>query len=220
MFKYLKHFFEDVQIYTYNYFNSQQESEKRYPRLSLDDDDLPQNYEYDDKQMRIDTLLFIRQYKNTYYKYTNKDKFNTELYNSFVDDKNFDGGLTAYDDDDGQTRIFDKYILEYIKNRNDLLTFLQCKNKDIILKTTLESLQNCKKNDTKIDALFVIDMNEKDLFMYCFTLVQEKKNISIIKSVMFSIIIKHSGEYIRVKLNSFSKNKQNHPYLILENIIQ
>ena len=225
MFKYVKRFFEDVQIYTYNYFNNTNDFNKKYPRLSSEEDDISTHtnlsqHEYDDKQLRIDTLLFIKQYKNTYYKYTNKEKFNHELYNSFTDDKYFDGGLTAYDDNDEDgIRIFDKYILEYIKNRNDLLTYLQCKNKDVILKTSLLSLNNSDKNDSKIDAIFVMDMNDKELFTYCYGIVKENKNISIIKSVMFSIIFKHSGEYIRIKLNSFSKNKQNHPYLILESIL-
>jgi len=222
MFKYLKSLYENIQINSYNYFNSSDKTDKKYPRLSLEEDecqDIINTYTQDEKQMRIDTLLFVRQYKNTYYKYTNKSKFNPELYNSFTDEKNFDGGQTGYDDDDINTKIFDKYIIEYIKNRNDLLTHLQCKNKEISLKTTLDTLNNCKKNEPNLDALFIMDMSEKDLFLYIFSIVQEKKNISIIKSLMFSVIFKHDSEYIRVKLSAFSKNKQNHPYLILESIL-
>jgi len=228
MFKYLKSIFEDVKINTYNYlYTNQYTSNKKYPKLLLEDDN---NYtpdvsihmkhydENDDKQLRIDTLLFIKQYKNTYYKYTNKSKFNQELYNSFLDDNYFDGGLTAYDDDDNSI-IFDKYILEYIKNRNDLLTFIQCKNKDIVLKSSLESLENSDKSKKYIDAIFVIDMNDKELFNYCFAIIKDKNNVSIIKSIMFSIIFKYNNEYIRIKLSTFSKNNQNHPYLILESIL-
>lgn len=231
MFKYLKSFFEDIKINTYNYlYTNQDTSNKKYPKLLLEDDNDNNYYKQDvslhiknydecnDKQLRIDTLLFIKQYKNTYYKYTNKSKFNQELYNSFLDDNYFDGGLTAYDDDDNSI-IFDKYILEYIKNRNDLLTFLQCKNKDIVLKSSLESLENSDKSKKNIDAIFVIDMNDKELFNYCFAIIKDKNNVSIIKSIMFSIIFKYNNEYVRVKLSTFSKNNQNHPYLILESIL-
>ncbi|WP_396189547.1 hypothetical protein, partial [Flavobacterium sp.] len=148
MLRYINRVFDDVvNIYIDNVICT----DKKYPRNSID------LYEsiaslhggvvlIDDKQLRIDTLLFVRQFKNTYYKYTNKEKFNVELYNTFIDDKNFDGGLTAFDDDDegNSVRIFDKYILEYIKNRNDVITYLQCKNKDVVVRTNLEQLGDFK----------------------------------------------------------------------------
>lgn len=221
MFKYISKVLDDAKIYTYNYFYRTQASEKIYPRLSIDDDE---NYKsdvlIDDKQLRIDTLLFVRQFKNIYYKYTNKDKFNVELYNSFIDEKNFDGGTTAFDDDDEDqnVRIFDKYVLEYIKHRNDIMTYLQCKNKDIILKLKLEQL-NDTKNSRDFDVIFAIDMNEKDLFTYCYSLVQKTGNVSIIKSIVFSIILKYDGQFVRIKLNSMTKQKNNHPYLILERFL-
>jgi hypothetical protein len=174
---------------------------------------------FDDKQLRIDTLLFVRQFKNTYYKYTNKEKFNEELYNSFVDDKNFDGGQTAFDDDDQTIRIFDKYILEYIKNRNDVITFLQCKNKDVIFNLKLEQLNDLKYKNNKIDIIFAIDMPEKDLFNYCYNIIQKTGNISIIKGIVFSIILKYDNEYIRIKLNAFTKQMKNHHYLLLERFL-
>jgi hypothetical protein len=169
--------------------------------------------------MRIDTLLFVRQYKNTYYKYAKKDKFNVELYDTFINDNNFDGGITAYDEDDNM-RIFDKYILEYIRNRNDVLTFLQCKNKDVVLKSKMEDLNDVQQSSSTIDVLFIIDMSEKDLFNYCYNILSNTGSISTIKHIIFSVVIKHNGECIRMRLDAFSKDKKDHhPYLILEKFI-
>lgn len=221
MFRYFSKLYDDAKIYTYNYFHEEMPP-KKYQTLQATDDDKIEtihNANIDDKQLRIDILLFVRQFKNTYYKYTNKDKFNPELYNSFVDDKHFDGGLTAFDDDDN-IRIFDKYILEYIKNRNDVMTYLQCKNKNIELQTKLENLKDIKcSNNENIDVIFTIDMNEKDLFNYCHSILHKSGNIAMIKNIVFSIIIKYNGEHIRMKLGAFNKNKSNHPYLILERFI-
>jgi|694.fasta_scaffold00020_31 hypothetical protein len=220
MFRYIKHALEDAKIYTYNYFYSDSKTNKVYPKIMSDDEENDkQDVIIDDKQLRIDTLLFVRQFKNTYYKYTNKEKFNQELYNSFVDDKNFDGGQTAFDDDDQDVRIFDKYVLEYIKNRSDVITFLQCKNKDIVMKLKLEQLNDLHKKQDDFDIIFAIDMAEKDLFHYCYTIIQKTGKVYMIKAIVFSLILKYDGQYVRIKLNSFTKQKNNHPYLILERFL-
>jgi hypothetical protein len=220
MFRYIKNALEDAKIYTYNYFYSDSKTNKLYPKLMTDDEeDSREHVIIDDKQLRIDTLLFVRQFKNTYYKYTNKEKFNQELYNSFVDDKNFDGGNTAFDDDDQDVRIFDKYVLEYIKNRSDVITFLQCKNKDVVIKLKLEQLNDLQKKHDNFDIIFAIDMVEKDLYHYCYTIIHKTGNVSMIKAIVFSLILKYDGEYVRIKLNSFTKQKSNHPYLILERFL-
>jgi hypothetical protein len=229
MFKYFGKLLEDTKIYAYNYFNRDASDADRptriYPPLqpaiptiqelceaSMADECLGKENDsvqseniviIDDKKLRIDTLLFVRQYKNTYYKYTKKEKFNQELYNSFVNDENFDGGLTGFDEDDN-VRIFDKYVIEYIKNRNDVVTFLQCKNKEVVLREKLNQLQNVDASLPTIDVLFTIDMNEKDMFNYCYNIVAKNGNISIIKHIIFSLIIKYNGEYIRMKLSAFT----------------
>jgi hypothetical protein len=239
MFRYFSKFIEDTKIYAYNYFNStgSDDSVRIYPPFPEEEKEPDANFiadvepvkdwgktttteQIDDKKLRIDTLLLVRQYKNTYYKYAKKDKFNPELYNSFIDDKHFDGGQTGYDEDEN-IRIFDKYLLEYIKNRSDVLTFLQCKNKEAILKDKLEQLNDIylQKSKSSIDVLFVIDMNEKDAFNYCYHIIHKTGNVSLIKSIMLSFVIKYNREYIRIKLSAFSKTKNNHPYLILEKFI-
>jgi hypothetical protein len=219
MFKYFYKLYDDIKVYTYNYLNGN-ENIQSYPKLLMEDEeDFKVCNNIDDKQLRIDILLFVRQFKNTYYKYTNKEKFNPELYNSFVDDKNFDGGLTAFDDDDGDTRIFDKYILEYIKNRGDVLTYLQCKKKNVILKFKLEQLNHVVQYKEDVDIIFAIDMGEKDLFNYCYSIIAKTGNVSVIKNIVFSIILKYNDEFIRIKLSAFNRNKNSHPYLILERFI-
>ena len=223
MFKYFSKWIEDAKCYTYNYFNGNTLENKTYPKLVLEYENeskgTSQDVLVDDKQLRIDTLLFVRQFKNTYYKYTNKEKFNPELYNSFIDDKNFDGGITAFDDDDQDTRIFDKYVIEYIKHRNDVITFLQCRKKDVIIKQKLDQLNDAQHSGNDMDVLFAIDMAEKDLFTYCYSIIQRNASISMIKNIVFSLILKYQGEYIRIKLNAFTKNKNSHPYLILERFL-
>ena len=85
------------------------------------------------------------------------------------------------------------------------------------MKTELEDLTDISNavNNT-VDVLFVMDMNEKAMFSYCYSILQNSGNILIINNVIFSIILKYKGEYIRMKLSAYSKNKNTHPYLILE----
>ena len=142
-----------------------------------------------------------------------------ELYNSFIDDKNFDGGITAFDDDDQDTRIFDKYVLEDIKHRSEVITFLQCRNKDVIIKHKLEQLNDIQHSGSNMDIVFAIDMTENDLFTYCYSIIQRNGKISMIKNIVFGLILKYQGEYIRINLSAFTKNKNNHPYLILERFL-
>jgi hypothetical protein len=100
------------------------------------------------------------------------------------------------------------------------MTYLQCKNINIELQTKLDDLKDIKcSNNENIDVIFTIDMNEKDLFNYCNSIINKNGNISMIKNIVFSIIIKYNGEHIRIKLGAFNKNKNNHPYLILERFI-
>jgi hypothetical protein len=231
MYKYITKLFEDSKIYAYNYYNGNIKSDKIYPKISNDysfiendsDNNIDviiddNNNENDYKQLRIDILLSIKHYKNTYYKYTNHIKFNQELYDSFINDNNFDDNLTAFDDEDENIRIFDKYIIDYIKNKNNILTYLQCKNKVIDVKTNIDNLKDIKYSN-EIDILFIMDMSEKELFIYCFNLLKKQKNISNLKNILFSIIFKYDYKLIRIKLESFKTNNNTHPYIILEKLL-
>lgn len=223
MFKYLQGIYDSARVYTYNMLNYDDKHSKpsnMIQKTVIDIEDQSETgYSIDDKQLRIDTLLFVRQFKNTYYKYTSKEKFNQELYNSFVAEDHFDGGSSGFDDDDN-VRIFDRYILEYIKNRSDLITFLVCKNKEVVLKTKLEQLTDLYQSVSQnIDVVFAIDMSEKDLFNYCYSIINKNGQVSIIKNIVFSFICKYKGEYVRIKLCPYTSNKKNHPYLILESFL-
>jgi hypothetical protein len=214
MIKILNNFFQNVKIYVYNARNYNDNCKTDREKQTNKN-----NSKIDDKQLRIDTLLFIKQIKNTYYKYANKEKYNQELYNSFINENYFDGGTSGYDDDDN-IRIFDRYILEYIKNRNDLMTYIVCKNKNIIPKIRLNDLNDVYNNkENNIDILFIIDMNEKDIFNYCYDIIYNTHDISSIKNIMFSFVCKYRDEYIRIQSKSITNCNTNHPYLLLERLI-
>lgn len=182
--------------YIYNYFNNNYKPITKYPELEELDNNI------DNKQLRINILLFIRQYKNAYYKYTNKNKFNEELYDLFVNDENFDDKITAYDDEDENIRIFDKYIFEYIKDRDDIMRYLQSNNKIVNLKSNLEEFNDIIFSKNNIDILFILDMSEKDIFTYCYNLLHNHQEISYIKDILFSIIFKYDNQIIRLKVDS------------------
>lgn len=214
---FIQNVIQNTKINLWNYFNAEQQSTKKYyrhARIYYDNftNTSNNNIVIDDKQSRINTLLYIKQVKNTYYKYENIELFNPELYNIANDDDNFDGGLTAYDDDDENIRIFDKYILEYIKNRNDLMTYLKCKDKNIKITNDLHTLD-------KHSVLFVIDMCEKELFNYCYSFIQKIDNVHILKDIIFSIILNHDGKHVRINISNFQVVNNNHPYIIIENIL-
>lgn len=217
MLKYCNTLITNVKVYAWNLIHNP-ETIKTYPKteLLLQDDEviIPPN---ELKVMRINILLYIKQCKNTYFKYTNKDKFNEDLYKSFIDEDHFDGGDTAFDDEDN-IRIFDKYILDYIKSRNDIMTYFQCKNKTINLRTKLEDLRDFKMSDKEKDILFIIDMSDKDIFNFCY---EQKKNLrdnNVTKNIILSMVFKLEEEYVKIRLNSF-KNKDYHPYLTLESCL-
>lgn len=214
MFRYFSILYDNLRRVAYNSYHGSGETEKKYPTLESDID-LPENTNIDHKQLKIDILLFVKQIKNTYFRYTCKDKFSPELYNSFVDEDHFDGGTTAFDDDD-DTRIFDKYVLEYIKHRNDVMTYLQCKNKIITVKQRLEDLDEVVVGNENLQVVFAIDMSDKDLFNYCYSLIAKHGNLSFVKNIVFSVILKYEGQYVRMKLGAYNKNSNAHPYLILE----
>jgi len=214
-----------IQRHIYNYFNTESKDANgvvKYPKTFIEEDyendRVNLNPNIDEKQLRIDILLYIKQVKNTYYKYTNNPKFNQELYNSFGNDENFDGGDTAFDDDDNM-RIFDKYVIDYIKHRNEIITYLQCKNKHVISNKKLTDLEDIRTLENTIDILFVIDMSDKDIFDYCYSLVKNRQNCATTKSILFSMVFKMNNEFVRIKLNSYKNTTKAHPYLIIENAL-
>ena len=139
---------------------------------------------------------------------------NESLYNTFIKEDHFDGGDTGFDDEEN-IRIFDKYILDYIKSRNEIITYFQCKNKVVNLKTKLEDLRDFRSSDEEKDILFTIDMNDKDIFNFCYEAKRNIKDYNVTKGIVLSMVFKLGEEYIKIKLNSF-KNPEHHPYMMLE----
>lgn len=217
MLKYCKKILTEAQIFAWNFINNPQEN-KKYPKteLLLNDDIIIPPEEL--KKLRINILLYIKQCKNTYFKYTNKDKFNQELYESFINDDHFDGGNTGFDDEDN-IRIFDKYILEYVKSRSEIITYLQCKNKIVNLKTKLDELRDFRSSDEEKDILFVIDMSDKDIFNFCYDAKKDIRDNNITKAIILSMVFKLGTEFVKIKLDT-SKNKEHHPHMMLESCMQ
>lgn len=212
-----------VKVYLYNAWHSdwldQDKPLKKYSNLS---DELTTTHTMNKEELklaRINTLSYIKQCKNTYYKYTHNKLFNQQLYDSFVEESHFDSGNTAFDDDDN-VRIFDKYILEYIKNRNDVMTYFQCKNIKVNTKTNLEELTDFRAKADEKDVLFIIDMTDKQIFDYCFEIQKNCCNSNETKMIVLSMVFKYQSEYIRIKLNSHRMNTEYHPYLVLENCVK
>lgn len=165
-----------------------------------------------DKQRRIDTLLYVRQVKNTYFKYAKMDLFDPQLYNLFVGDENFDGGDTAFDDD-SDTRIFDEYVIDYIKNREAVLMYLKERHSDVAIVDTMDAM-----NDRSV--MFVIDMKNKELFQYCYSVIGNSSNTYKLKDIIFGILLKRNGTCIRTSITSFEAGGNNHAYLIMENLLK
>lgn len=221
---YMKQILTSIKIHAYNLIHPNQSANKlngfykHYDNICDDSHSIIKMSDEEFKQYRLNTLMYIKQCKNTYYKYTQNDLFNEKLYNSYKTDNNdFDSGETAFDDNDNIS-IFDKYILEYIKNRNDIMTFFQCKNIKINLKHKIEELRDFRDNNDNKDVLFFIDMTDKQIFDYC---IETCKNYTIndAKIITLSMVFKYDNDYIKVKLNSHKKYEY-HPRLILENFIK
>lgn len=174
--------------------------------------DVFNNRPSNDKQRRIDTLLYIRQVKNTYYKYTNNRLFDPNIYNIFIGDDNFDGGDTAFDDDN-ETRIFDAYVIEYIKNRGAVMCYMSENHSDTPFVDKMEAL------DEK-SVMFVMDMKDKDLFLYCYDIIESSYNTYKLKDIIFGLLFKRNGSYIRTNIGSFEVGKNNHAYVIMESLLK
>ena len=150
-----------------------------------------------DRQFKINILILIKIYINTYYNYSN----NKKLYNIFINNKFIISYLTEYDNN--KINIFDKYIIEYNIQKNNIIEYLKSKNKTINLKNNFESLNNINTSNNYIDVLFILDMPIKDMFLYCYHLLNKDKEISNIKNILLSIVIKYNNQEIRLKVESF-----------------
>lgn len=197
----------------FNYFNSLIDNMKiQYYKLANPKKTNSKYISYDNmvmKHHKLDkkiVLMYIKQLKNIYYKYTDNKLYNERLYHLYAEKDDFDNDDTAYDDDE-DIKIFDKYVIEYIKNRNQIVTYMMYKNKKINIKTSLEDLQDIKKSENSMDILFTIDMKDNDILSYYF------ENEKDVKAIVFSMIFKFNNSYVNIEIHSPTKV---HPLLMVE----
>ena len=204
MINYIKNYIKNTKLINYNFLKKNIKEleiieEEQYIEdiiINIKEEDLLiQNS--NDRQFKINILILIKIYINTYYNYSN----NKKLYNIFINNKFIISYLTEYDNN--KINIFDKYIIEYNIQKNNIIEYLKSKNKTINLKNNFESLNNINTSNNYIDVLFILDMPIKDMFLYCYHLLNKDKEISNIKNILLSIVIKYNNQEIRLKVESF-----------------
>jgi hypothetical protein len=168
--------------------------------INIKEDDILIN-NLNDRQFQINILILIKIYTNTYYKYSNNEKFNNKLYNIFINNEFIISYLTEYNND--KINIFDKYIIEYNIKKKHIINYLKSKNKIINFKNNFDSLNDINSSNNYIDVLFILDMSIKDIFLYCYFLLNKDKDIINIKNILLSIVIKYNNQEIRLKVDSF-----------------
>jgi hypothetical protein len=132
------------------------------------------------KESRINILLDIKNIKNTYYKYTYNKKYSDKLYNDVLKETEYENGVLV----SNNSTIYDSDIIKYIECRKELF---QNKEKTYILKKNLEDISRLESIDTK-NILYIIDLNDKELFEYCYNIVKWYDE-NVVKDLLFSVII-------------------------------
>lgn len=130
------------------------------------------------KESRINILLEIKNIKNTYYKYTYDKKYSEKLYNDILKETEDDNGVLV----SNNSTIYDSDIIRYIECRKELF-----ENKNYSIKKNFEKFYKLELNDS-INLLYVIDLNERELFEYCYDIIK-KYDDNIVKDLLFSVII-------------------------------
>lgn len=143
----------------------------------------------DTKSERVYLLLQIRHIKNIYYKYTNNALFRQDMYDTFLTDTDFDYGNVAFDDEEDNIRIFDKYILQYIELRKEFLQGLQ----KYELYESVGKLEERTVDDNH-HILFIMDMTDKRVFEYCFS----NMKVNVVDALFSAIIYQNMNMNIKV----------------------
>uniref|UniRef100_A0A6C0J2V4 Uncharacterized protein n=1 Tax=viral metagenome TaxID=1070528 RepID=A0A6C0J2V4_9ZZZZ len=135
-----------------------------------------------DKELRINILLDIKNIKNTYYKYTYNKKYSDKLYKDILKETEDENGVLV----SNNSKIYDSDIIKYIECRKELF-----ENKNYVLKKNLEELSKLDSLDSK-NLLYIIDLNEKEIFNYCYDIIKCYDD-NIVKDLLFSVIIYNSN---------------------------
>lgn len=184
----------------FKYFSWKNNSLQNNISLSSEEASIAQPYSIPaNKTEKIQLLLQIRHIKNIYYKYTNNPLFRQELYDTFLTDTDFDYGDAAFDDnDDDNIRIFDKYIIKYIKSRELFLKNLIDMNLKYHLYLSTSKLEE-HESDESHHILFIMDMTDKKIFEYCYNLyILHNKDFRVIDTLFSAIIIYNMNKTIKI----------------------
>ena len=146
-----------------------------------------------DKQLRINILLEIKNIKNTYYKYINNSKYSDKLYNNVLQETEYEDGILVSDN----STVYDNDIKKYINCRKEL--FENTKRRYIIKK----NLQDFYiiNDDNENNILYIIDLEERDMFNYCYDYIK-RDDKNLVRDLLFTVIInnvKKIERYVIVK---------------------
>ena len=160
-------------------------------------------YTIPNKPEKLHLLLQIRHIKNIYYKYTNSPSFRQDLYDSFSTDTDFDHGEVAFDDEDN-IRIFDKYIINYIKERQEYVQGLRDKDNKVHFYLSTGHLEEHTPNEA-YHILFIMDMTDKRIFEYCYNMYTvQSADFNIIKTLLSAIIYHNMNKSTKVFCSSYT----------------
>lgn len=132
-----------------------------------------------DKESRINILVEIKNIKNTYYKYTYDKKYSEKLYNGILQETEYENGVLI----SNNSNIYDNDVIKYINYREELSK--NTKN-NYNLNKNFENFYSQSTNFSNI--LYIMDLNERELFEYCYDIIKRDDKINI-KDIIFSVII-------------------------------
>jgi len=136
-----------------------------------------------DKESRINILVEIKNIKNTYYKYTYDKKYSEKLYNAILQETEYENGVLI----SNNSNIYDNEVIKYINYREELSK--NTKN-NYNLKKNFQTFYKSESTNFS-NILYVIDLNERELFEYCHDIIKRNDKINI-KDLVFSVIINKS----------------------------
>jgi hypothetical protein len=138
-----------------------------------------------DKESRINILLEIKNIKNTYYKYTYDKKYSEKLYKDILKETEDDNGVLV----SNNSNIYDSDIIKYIECRKELF---EDTKKTYTIKKNFENFYKLETIDS-INILYIIDLNEREIFEYCYDIIKRYDD-NIVKKLLFSVIINNAKE--------------------------
>jgi len=166
----------------YNMFTKKSEINTTKPDLEYSSYGISEKV---DKESRINILLEIKNIKNTYYKYTYDKKYSEKLYKDILKETEDDNGVLV----SNNSNIYDSDIIKYIECRKELF---EDTKKTYTIKKNFENFYKLETIDS-INILYIIDLNEREIFEYCYDIIKRYDD-NIVKKLLFSVIINNAKE--------------------------